>query len=387
MTAWQFWIDRGGTFTDVVARQPDGRIVTAKLLSEDPERYADAAVEAIRRLTDGADVPLELRIGTTVATNALLERKGEPTALAITRGFGDALLIGHQERFDIFARDVNRPPPLFAHVVEIDERVGAEGDVLRPLDVDAARVGLQAAFDTGLRAIAIVLVHGYRFTAHEEALAAIATEIGFTQISVSHRVAPLIKLIGRGDTTVVDAYLSPVVDRYVAGLSDALGQGALFMQSSGGLVDGAGFRGKDAILSGPAGGIVGMAATAREAGFEHVIGFDMGGTSTDVSHYAGTYERDAETLIAGARIRAPMLRIHTVAADGDRLQRDARQRAPRILPGAVWAGRRPAARCRGGSGAVRGIVARSTSGGGGVRRGRGGEHGECDPDDLRRAGA
>ncbi|RZM31259.1 MAG: 5-oxoprolinase, partial [Sphingomonas sp.] len=213
MTAWQFWIDRGGTFTDVVARQPDGRIVTAKLLSEDPERYDDAAVEAIRRLTNGADVPLELRIGTTVATNALLERKGEPTCLAITRGFGDALLIGHQERSDIFARDVNRPPPLFAHVVEIDERVGAEGDVLRPLDGDAARAGLQAAFDSGLRAVAIVLMHGYRFTAHEEALAAIATEIGFTQISVSHRVAPLIKLIGRGDTTVVDAYLSPVVDR------------------------------------------------------------------------------------------------------------------------------------------------------------------------------
>ena len=342
MTTWQFWIDRGGTFTDVVARQPDGRIVTAKLLSEDPERYGDAAVEAIRRLTDGADVPLELRIGTTVATNALLERKGEPTCLAITRGFGDALLIGHQERSDIFARDVNRPAPLFAHVVEIDERVGAEGDVLRQLDVDAARAGLQAAFDSGLRAVAIVLMHGYRFTAHEEALAAIAAEIGFTQISVSHRVAPLIKLIGRGDTTVVDAYLSPVVDRYVAGLSDALGQGALFMQSSGGLVDGAGFRGKDAILSGPAGGIVGMAATAREAGFEHVIGFDMGGTSTDVSHYAGTYERDTETLIAGARIRAPMLRIHTVAAGGGSI---CRFDGERLIVGPESAGAVPGPAC------------------------------------------
>ncbi len=342
MTTWQFWIDRGGTFTDVVARQPDGRIVTAKLLSEDPERYGDAAVEAIRRLTDGADVPLELRIGTTVATNALLERKGEPTCLAITRGFGDALLIGHQERSDIFARDVNRPLPLFAHVVEIDERVGAEGDVLRPLDVDAARAGLQAAFDSGLRAVAIVLMHGYRFTAHEEALAAIAAEIGFTQISVSHRVAPLIKLIGRGDTTVVDAYLSPVVDRYVAGLSDALGQGALFMQSSGGLVDGAGFRGKDAILSGPAGGIVGMAATAREAGFEHIIGFDMGGTSTDVSHYAGTYERDTERLIAGARIRAPMLRIHTVAAGGGSI---CRFDGERLIVGPESAGAVPGPAC------------------------------------------
>jgi 5-oxoprolinase (ATP-hydrolysing) len=342
MTAWQFWIDRGGTFTDVVARQPDGRIVTAKLLSEDPERYGDAAVEAIRRLTGGADVALELRIGTTVATNALLERKGEPTCLVITRGFGDALLIGHQERADIFARDVNRPSPLFAHVVEIDERVGAEGDVLRPLDVDAARMGLQAAFDSGLRAVAIVLMHGYRFTAHEEALADLAAEIGFTQISVSHRVAPLIKLIGRGDTTVVDAYLSPVVDRYVAGLSDALGQGALFMQSSGGLVDGAGFRGKDAILSGPAGGIVGMAATAREAGFEHVIGFDMGGTSTDVSHYAGTYERDTETLIAGARIRAPMLRIHTVAAGGGSI---CRFDGERLIVGPESAGAVPGPAC------------------------------------------
>ncbi len=342
MTTWQFWIDRGGTFTDVVARQPDGRIVTAKLLSEDPERYDDAAVEAIRRLTNGADVPLELRIGTTVATNALLERKGEPTCLAITRGFGDALLIGHQERSDIFSRDVNRPPPLFAHVVEIDERVGAEGDVLRPFDADAARAGLQAAFDSGLRAIAIVLMHGYRFTAHEEALAVIATEIGFTQISVSHRVAPLIKLIGRGDTTVVDAYLSPVVDRYVAGLSVALGQGALFMQSSGGLVDGAGFRGKDAILSGPAGGIVGMAATAREAGFEQIIGFDMGGTSTDVSHYAGTYERDTETLIAGARIRAPMLRIHTVAAGGGSI---CRFDGERLIVGPESAGAVPGPAC------------------------------------------
>ncbi|PTQ58917.1 5-oxoprolinase (ATP-hydrolysing) [Sphingomonas aurantiaca] len=342
MTAWQFWIDRGGTFTDVVARQPDGRIVTAKLLSEDPERYGDAAVEAIRRLTDGADVPLTLRIGTTVATNALLERKGEPTVLAITRGFGDALLIGHQERSDIFARDVNRPPPLFAHVVEIDERVGTAGDVLRPLDVNAARAGLQAAFDSGLRAVAIVLMHGYRFTAHEAALAAIAADIGFTQISVSHKVAPLIKLIGRGDTTVVDAYLSPVVDRYVAGLSDALGQGALFMQSSGGLVDGAGFRGKDAILSGPAGGIVGMAATAREAGFEHVIGFDMGGTSTDVSHYAGTYERDTETLIAGARIRAPMLRIHTVAAGGGSI---CRFDGERLIVGPESAGAVPGPAC------------------------------------------
>ncbi|WP_374942622.1 hydantoinase B/oxoprolinase family protein [Sphingomonas sp.] len=313
---WDFWIDRGGTFTDVVARRPDGSVAIAKLLSEDPAHYADAAVEAIRRLTGGAAVPLSLRIGTTVATNALLERKGKPTCLAITRGFGDALAIGYQERPDIFAREIVRPPPVYGHVVEIDERVDAEGNVLRPLDRDAARAGLQAAYEAGFGALAIVLMHGYRFTDHERTLAQIAQEIGFAQVSVSHRVAPLIKLIGRGDTTVVDAYLSPVVDRYVAGLRDALGEGALFMQSSGGLVAGEAFRGKDAILSGPAGGIVGMAATARAAGFDHVIGFDMGGTSTDVSHHAGTFERDTETVVGGARIRAPMLRIHTVAAGG-----------------------------------------------------------------------
>ncbi len=343
MTAsWHFWIDRGGTFTDVVARTPDGDLVSSKLLSEDPERYADAAVEAIRRLTGGGDVPLALRIGTTVATNALLEGKGEATVLAITRGFGDALVIGHQERADIFARDLARPAPLFARVVEIDERVTADGRVDRPLDPAAARAGLQAAYDAGLRSVAIVLMHGYRFTQHETTLAEVAQDIGFTQVSASHRVAPLIKLIGRGDTTLVDAYLSPVLDRYVAGLSAALGQGALFMQSSGGLVDGARFRGKDAILSGPAGGIVGMAATARAAGFDRIIGFDMGGTSTDVSHYAGTYERETETLIAGTRIRAPMLRIHTVAAGGGSICRFDGQR---LLVGPESAGAVPGPAC------------------------------------------
>ncbi len=342
MVPWQFWIDRGGTFTDVVARTPGGEVLTVKLLSEDPERYADAAVEAIRRLTGGSDALLEFRIGTTVATNALLERKGEPTVLAITRGFGDALLIGHQERADIFARDLTRPPPLFAHVVEIDERIAADGAVVTRLDRDAARTGLQAAFAAGFRSIAIVLMHGYRFAEHEAALADLAAAIGFTQISVSHCVAPLIKLIGRGDTTVVDAYLSPVLDRYVAGLHAALGQNALFMQSSGGLIDGASFRGKDAILSGPAGGIVGMAATAHAAGFDRIIGFDMGGTSTDVSHYAGSYERDTETLIAGARIRAPMLRIHTVAAGGGSICRFDGQR---LLVGPESAGAVPGPAC------------------------------------------
>jgi 5-oxoprolinase (ATP-hydrolysing) len=318
---WQFWIDRGGTFTDVVARAPDGILRTAKLLSSDPERYADAAVEAVRRLTgagDGPIPPCSLRIGTTIATNALLERKGEPVLLAITRGFRDAIRIGTQERPDLFARAIHLPDPLHADVIEIEERLVADGTIRTALDEDAARAALQSAYDRGLRAVAIVLMHGYLYPAHEQRLAQIAAEIGFTQISASHDVAPLIKLVGRGDTTLADAYLSPVLRVYVDGLHDALGQGAdmLFMQSSGGLTDGALFRGKDAVLSGPAGGIVGLARTARQAGFGEVIGFDMGGTSTDVSHYAGAYERDNEAKVAGVRLRAPMMRIHTIAAGG-----------------------------------------------------------------------
>jgi 5-oxoprolinase (ATP-hydrolysing) len=318
---WHFWIDRGGTFTDVVARAPDGRLHTAKLLSSDPERYADAAVEAVRRLTgagDGPIPPCTLRIGTTIATNALLERKGEPVLLAITRGFRDAIRIGTQERPDLFARRIILPDPLHADVMEIDERLMADGTIRTPLDEAAARAALQSAYDEGLRAVAIVLMHGYLYSAHEQALARIAADIGFTQISASHDVAPLIKLIGRGDTTLADAYLSPVLRTYVDGLRDALGEDAdmLFMQSSGGLTDGALFRGKDAVLSGPAGGIVGLARTAEQAGFREVIGFDMGGTSTDVSHYAGAYERDNEARVAGVRLRAPMMRIHTIAAGG-----------------------------------------------------------------------
>ena len=318
---WQFWIDRGGTFTDVVARAPDGRLHTAKLLSSDPERYADAAVEAVRRLTgsgEGAIPPCALRIGTTIATNALLERKGEPVLLAITRGFGDAIRIGTQERPDLFARRIILPDPLHADVIEIDERLMADGTVRVALDEAAARAALQGAYDRGLRAVGIVLMHGYRYPAYEAALARIAADIGFSQISASHDVAPLIKLIGRGDTTLADAYLSPVLRTYVDGLRDALGTSAdmLFMQSSGGLTTGDLFRGKDAVLSGPAGGIVGMARTAEQAGFGEVIGFDMGGTSTDVSHYAGSYERDNEARVAGVRLRAPMMRIHTIAAGG-----------------------------------------------------------------------
>ncbi len=318
---WHFWVDRGGTFTDVIARAPDGTTTTKKLLSENPEFYADATVAAIREITGVASGPLppaELRIGTTVATNALLEHKGAPTLLAITRGFGDALRIGYQERPELFVREIQVPPPLYADVVEIVERVDAHGNVLIPLDEAKAKADLQAAYDKGLRSVAIILVHGYRYQAHEVALAKLAGEIGFTQISVSHRVAPLIKLIGRGDTTLADAYLSPVLRAYVDGLQAELGGGVstLFMQSNGGLAGANAFHGKDAILSGPAGGIVGMAQTAAQAGFDHIIGFDMGGTSTDVSHYAGHYERDSETMIAGARIRAPMMRIHTVAAGG-----------------------------------------------------------------------
>ncbi|MCB2077504.1 MAG: hydantoinase B/oxoprolinase family protein [Novosphingobium sp.] len=318
---WKFWVDRGGTFTDIVARSPDGELKRLKLLSENPGHYDDAAVEAMRRLTgvhDGALPSAELRLGTTVATNALLERKGEPVLLAITKGFGDALKIGTQERPDIFARHIVLPEPLYADVVEITERVAASGDVLVPLDEPAACAALRQAFERGLRAVAIVLMQGYRFTAHEAALARIAREVGFTQVTASHEAAPLIKLIARGDTSVVDAYLSPVLRRYVSGLEAGLGNAvsALYMQSNGGLAAGDAFHGKDAILSGPAGGIVGMAAVARQAGFDHVIGFDMGGTSTDVSHYAGEYERDSETRVAGARIRTPMMRIETVAAGG-----------------------------------------------------------------------
>ncbi len=344
---WHFWIDRGGTFTDVVARSPDGRITTTKLLSEDPERYRDAAVAAIRWLTgvaSGALPRAEVRIGTTVATNALLEHKGEPVLLAITRGFGDALAIGYQERPALFARQIVRAAPLYAEVLEIEERVDAAGNVRVPLDLAAARAGLRAAYAAGLRAIAIVLVHGYRYTAHEAALARLAAEIGFTQISVSHRVGALIKLVGRGDTSVVDAYLSPVLHRYVRELTTELGGESqpLFMQSNGGLTAGAAFMGRDAILSGPAGGIVGMSRTAADAGYARVIGFDMGGTSTDVSHYAGAFERTNETLVAGARIRAPMMRIDTVAAGGGSI---CRFDGARLVVGPESAGAIPGPAC------------------------------------------
>jgi 5-oxoprolinase (ATP-hydrolysing) len=321
---WQFWIDRGGTFTDVVARQPDGTIITHKLLSENPERYRDAAIAGIRALLNvptGKAIPGErieaVKMGTTVATNALLERKGEPTVLFITRGFRDALRIAYQNRPRLFDRHIVLPEMLYSKVVEVAERVGARGEVVLPLDAGRAKRDLQAAYAEGFRSVAIVFMHGYRYSEHERRVAELAAQVGFPQISVSHRVSPLMKLVGRGDTTVVDAYLSPILGRYVRQVASELeGVRLFFMQSNGGLADARRFQGKDAILSGPAGGIVGAARTAQAAGFERIIGFDMGGTSTDVSHYAGTFEREFETRVAGVRMRAPMMSIHTVAAGG-----------------------------------------------------------------------
>lgn len=320
MTAWRFAVDRGGTFTDVVAVTPAGRLVTEKLLSENPGLYPDAASEAVRRLMarHGEGPIAELRIGTTVATNALLERKGERMALAITRGFGDALRIGTQARPEIFARHIVLPEQLPAKVIEIDERVAVDGTVLRPLDEAQARAAFEALRAEGFDALAIILMHGWQHRAHEARLAAIAREIGFAQVSVSHEVAPLIRLVPRGDTTVVDAYLSPVLGRYTDGLQASLPPaGALrFMQSNGGLAEVGAFRGKDAILSGPAGGVVGMVAAGAPLGHTRLIGFDMGGTSTDVTHYAGEYELTGDSVVAGVRVAAPMMTIHTVAAGG-----------------------------------------------------------------------
>ena len=324
MSRWQFWIDRGGTFTDVVGKRPDGTLVTHKLLSENPEQYKDAAVAGIRHLLGlqpGEPVTPALvecvKMGTTVATNALLERKGEPTLLITTKGFKDALRIAYQNRPRLFDRHIVLPELLYERVIEAQERMGAHGEVIEPLDEAHLKERLWAAYDAGLRSAAIVFMHGYRYTAHEEAAARIAREAGFTQVSASHATSPMMKLVSRGDTTVVDAYLSPILRRYVDQVASEMpGVKLFFMQSSGGLTDAQVFQGKDAILSGPAGGIVGMARTAGLAGHDKVIGFDMGGTSTDVSHYAGEFEREFETQVAGVRMRAPMMSIHTVAAGG-----------------------------------------------------------------------
>jgi 5-oxoprolinase (ATP-hydrolysing) len=318
---WEFWIDRGGTFTDIVARRPDGQLVAHKLLSDNPRKYRDAAVAGIRQLLGlgpadkiPADQISQVRLGTTVATNALLERKGEPTVLVITAGFADALRIAYQNRPRIFDRRILLPEVLYDRVIEAGERISAHGEVLTPLDEEAVAAQLKQAYADGFRSAAVVCMHGYRYPQHEARIGALARAAGFTQVSESHRTSPLMKLVSRGDTTVVDAYLSPILRRYVTEVAGELEHvKLLFMQSNGGLTDAASFRGKDSILSGPAGGIVGMARTADSAGFSKVIGFDMGGTSTDVSHYAGRFEREYETQVAGVRIRAPMLSIHTVA--------------------------------------------------------------------------
>jgi 5-oxoprolinase (ATP-hydrolysing) len=324
---WQFWIDRGGTFTDVVGKKPDGTLVTHKLLSDNPEQYKDAAVAGIRYLLDlksGEAVTPQLvecvKMGTTVATNALLERKGEPTLLVISQGFRDALRIAYQNRPRLFDRNIVLSELLYSDVVEAQERISAHGEVVRALDETRLKAELMTQYEKGLRSVAIVFLHGYRYTEHEQLAQHIAKEVGFTQISVSHKTSPMMKLVSRGDTTVVDAYLSPILRRYVDQVAAEMpGVKIFFMQSSGGLTDAHAFQGKDAVLSGPAGGIVGMARTAQLAGHDKVIGFDMGGTSTDVSHFAGEFEREFETQVAGVRMRAPMMSIHTVAAGGGSL--------------------------------------------------------------------
>ena len=356
---WQFWIDRGGTFTDIVAKQPDGSLVTYKLLSENPEQYRDAAVAGIRHLLGlqpGEAIPPGVvdcvKMGTTVATNALLERKGEPTLLVTTRGFRDALRIAYQNRPRLFDRHIVLPELLYSAVVEAQERVGAQGEVLQPLDEALLKEELTRQYSLGLRSVAIVFMHGYRFTAHEKAAQRIATAVGFTQISTSHGTSPMMKFVSRGDTTVVDAYLSPILRRYVEQIAQEMpGVKLFFMQSSGGLTDAHVFQGKDAILSGPAGGIVGMARTAALAGHAKVIGFDMGGTSTDVSHYAGEFEREFETQVAGVRMRAPMMSIHTVAAGGGSILKFDGERF-RVGPQSAGANPGPASYRRGGPLAV-----------------------------------
>ena len=338
MNKWQFWIDRGGTFTDIVAKRPDGTITTHKLLSENPEQYQDAAIQGIRdllNLSPAQPIPdgeiAAVKMGTTVATNALLEHKGDRTVLVISKGFKDALRIGYQNRPDIFAREIILPQMLYEQVIEAEERYDAQGNELLPVNLIKVKQDLQAAYAQGIRSCAIVLMHGYRYPHHEQQVAEIAQKIGFTQISASHRVSPLMKLISRGDTTVVDAYLSPILGRYVEQVASQLSgvnpnypitnsqeqtPKLMFMQSNGGLADAQRFHGKDSILSGPAGGIVGAVKTSEIAGFRKIISFDMGGTSTDVAHYNGEYERSFETEIAGVRLRTPMMSIHTVAAGG-----------------------------------------------------------------------
>jgi 5-oxoprolinase (ATP-hydrolysing) len=354
---WQFWIDRGGTFTDVVAQSPSGEIIVHKLLSENPDHYRDASIQGIRDILDvptGTPIPIDqiavVKMGTTVATNALLERKGDRTLLLITKGFRDALRIGYQNRPNIFARQIVLPEMLYERVIEVEERYSAQGEELMPVQINKAlRRSLQDAYDDGMQACAITFLHSYRYPNHEQQVAAIAREIGFSQISISNQVSPLIKLVTRGDTTVVDAYLSPILRRYVEQVAEELGDVKLmFMQSNGGLTDAHQFQGKDSILSGPAGGIVGAVKTSMMAGFDKIIGFDMGGTSTDVSHFNGDYERTLETEVAGVRLCAPMMSIHTVAAGGGSVLRFDGSRY-RVGPESAGANPGPACYRRGGA--------------------------------------
>jgi 5-oxoprolinase (ATP-hydrolysing) len=357
---WQFWVDRGGTFTDIVAKSPDGELCTHKLLSENPEVYPDAAVHGIRELLGlGVEDPIPadqisaVKMGTTVATNALLERKGERTLLLITKGMRDLLRIGFQNRPKLFDVNIKLPELLYEDVIEIQERITANGEVITPLEQENTRADLLDAYARGYRSIAVALMHSYRFSEHEKQIGEMARQIGFDQVSLSHEASPLIKLVSRGDTAVVDAYLSPILRRYVRQVADALGaekggcERLMFMRSNGGLTDAALFEGRDAILSGPAGGVVGMVRTATQHGFDKLIGFDMGGTSTDVCHYAGTFERSFETEVAGVRMRAPMMSIHTVAAGGGSIlsYRDGRMQ---VGPESAGANPGPTAYRRGG---------------------------------------
>ena len=357
---WQFWVDRGGTFTDIVAKTPEGKLRTHKLLSENPEVYADAAVHGIRELLGlGATDPIPrgrigaVKMGTTVATNALLERKGERTLLLITKGMRDLLRIGFQNRPKLFDLNIELPELLYEDVVEVEERISADGDVIFPLDTKETRAALSRAYGQGYRSVAVALMHSYRFSDHEKQIGDMARQTGFDQVSLSHEASPLIKLVSRGDTAVVDAYLSPILRRYMSQVADALDAGnggcerLMFMRSNGGLTDASLFEGRDAILSGPAGGVVGMVSTATEHGFDKLIGFDMGGTSTDVCHYAGDFERSFETEVAGVRMRAPMMSIHTVAAGGGSILsfRDGRMQ---VGPESAGANPGPAAYRRGG---------------------------------------
>ena len=360
MMPWKFFADRGGTFTDIVAITPDNQIITHKLLSQNPERYEDAIVQGIRDILGlspqdfltSEEIEV-IKIGTTVGTNALLERKGDRTVLVITKGFKDALRIGYQNRPDIFAREIILPELLYEEVIEIEERIDAQGNELIPLNLEQVKTDLIKIYQSGIRSCAITLMHSYRYPEHEKQVAKIAEEIGFTQMSVSHQVSPLMKLISRGDTTVVDAYISPILRRYVNQVTNQLNNNEkssiklMFMQSNGGLTNANNFQGKDSLLSGPAGGIVGAVQTSLKAGFNKIITFDMGGTSTDVAHFNGEYERQFETEIAGIRMRVPMMAIHTVAAGGSSILQFKNNRY-QVGPDSAGANPGPASYRRGG---------------------------------------